>query len=289
MDKDPDLRKKSDAEADAALLPPTPRWWQARWARVCGVVIMLAVVVAGTIALIVFAGWAGLELFARASSNAINTSEASAAGAWASAAGATALALASVWIAWQANKQAREAEKRAEIEVKNAEKRHEEQMAHATKTTQDDLERLQTENEYQAVQEILQCISTVASEVGAMDDLIGVQKEAPSQVTTAQLIEGRKSVVSHTNAASLRFMMALPRLAGKELLEQAYILHETMQDVLKSFNGTDPDHPIPNWNKAADNLRPMLEALQDMQSVAIGYFSVYKKMQEAGEASEEAA
>lgn len=289
MDKDPDLRKKSDAEADAALLPPTPRWWQARWARVCGVVIMLAVVVAGTIALIVFAGWAGLELFARASSNAINTSEASAAGAWASAAGATALALASVWIAWQANKQAREAEKRAEIEVKNAEKRHEEQMAHATKTTQDDLERLQTENEYQAVQEILQCISTVASEVGAMDDLIGVQKEAPSQVTTAQLIEGRKSVVSHTNAASLRFMMALPRLAGKELLEQAYILHETMQDVLKSFNGTDPDHPIPNWNKAADNLRPMLEALQDMQSVAIGYFSVYKKMQEAGEASGEAA
>ncbi len=114
-----------------------------------------------------------------------------------------------------------------------------------------------------------------------MEDLIHTFKKKPSEVTTAQLFEGRKSVVSHTNVAAIKFMMALPRLADKDLLEQAYNLHETMHAVLKSFNGTDPDQLAPDWEKAADNLRPMLEALRDMQSFAIGYFSVYKRMQEA--------
>ncbi|WP_064257380.1 hypothetical protein [Rhodococcus sp. HS-D2] len=127
-DKDPDLRKKSDVEADAALLPPKPKWWQARW------VLQISPLVA--FAVLVLAGWAGLSLFEWWAGEG---SDGAAAGAWASAFGATALAIASVWIAREANKQARAAEQRAEIEADRTEKRHETQMRVAEKRHESEL------------------------------------------------------------------------------------------------------------------------------------------------------
>ncbi|ETT25236.1 hypothetical protein RR21198_3976 [Rhodococcus rhodochrous ATCC 21198] len=102
VDKDPDLRKRSD-------LGPISRPW-----------VPLVLVIGGAfiaVALVVLAGWAGIEWFGWTAGNNANSDKAAAAGAWASAVGATALALASVWIAMQANKHAREAEQRASEEA----------------------------------------------------------------------------------------------------------------------------------------------------------------------------
>lgn len=108
VNKDPDLKKSSDLE-------PIDRSWE-RW------VLAFLVGVVG-IALAVVAGLLAFELFGWIAQDSDNTKAASA-GAWASAVGATALALASVWLAVQANKHAREAEQRASEESALTAQRH---------------------------------------------------------------------------------------------------------------------------------------------------------------------
>ncbi|QOH56228.1 hypothetical protein [Rhodococcus rhodochrous] len=157
-DKDPDLRKKSDAEADAALLPPKPKWWQARWVlRVSPLVVFV---------LLVLAGWAGLSLF---NWWAGDGSDGAAAGAWASAFGATALAIASVWLAAQANAQARKAEQRADAEAAKAEARHKNELEAAEKRLIDELD---AQRRHQQLMSITPVWSTSTLYVDAAGDLV---------------------------------------------------------------------------------------------------------------------
>lgn len=113
VDKDPDLRKSSDLEP---VNRPRTRWVHAAIGAVIGLV--LAVV----------AGWAGFKLFGWLTGHSYNDAQTASAGAWASAVGATALALASVWLAVQANQQAREAERRAADEAVLTAQRHRDEM-----------------------------------------------------------------------------------------------------------------------------------------------------------------
>ncbi|KSZ59682.1 hypothetical protein Z045_05815 [Rhodococcus pyridinivorans KG-16] len=161
-DKDPDLRKRSDAEADAALLPPKPKWWQARW------VLRVSPLVA--FVLLVLAGWAGLSLF---NWWAGDGSDGAAAGAWASAFGATALAVASVWLAWQANVQAKEA-------AKDQEKRHKDELDRADARLSDELEAQRKHQQLMAISPIwveLVALATAYHQVSKVPEEVALDRE----------------------------------------------------------------------------------------------------------------
>ncbi|PBC40499.1 hypothetical protein CJ178_01755 [Rhodococcus sp. ACPA4] len=135
VDKDPDLRKSSDLE-------PINRSW------VPWVLVILGGVIG--IVLAVVAGLLGFTLFGWIAGENESETKAASAGAWASAVGATALALASVWLAVQANGQAREAEQRAKEEAALTARRHQDEIDAAEKRLQVQLDAAEAQNERDA-------------------------------------------------------------------------------------------------------------------------------------------
>ncbi|WML60964.1 hypothetical protein [Rhodococcus sp. AH-ZY2] len=157
VDKDPDLRKSSDLGEESTGSTPEPKWWQSRWARWGGAIVGAF---AGTV-LAVIAILAGFKVFGWITGDWFDSTDVGAAGAWASAVGATFLAFASVWLAVQANRQARKTEENAQIEAGKIEKRHRAELQAAERRLMNELDVGRRHQQVEALGPIWTAIATL--------------------------------------------------------------------------------------------------------------------------------
>ncbi|UZF48477.1 hypothetical protein [Rhodococcus rhodochrous] len=186
VDKDPDLRKSSDL----GPVNGSRSWW-----------VLAAAGFAIGIVLAVGGGLFGFKLFGWITGSSYNDDQTASAGAWASAVGATALALASVWLAVQANGQARDAERRAAEEAALTAQRHQEEMEaaaerHARELAQAD-ERLNRQIKAERYREQAQVIRDLWATVNAA---------ILPTLTLAQVIDEHRAL--HHNISSDRLVIA---------------------------------------------------------------------------------